>query len=140
NDAFRVEYSVITMIIVIMGTMALVTKAIGVHTMLGAFVAGLLVGESPILTQHIAGQLRGLITALFMPVFFGTAGLSSDLTVLSDPAILSWTLVLLAVASIGKFTGAVIGGRAAAMTWKEALAIGSAMNARGSTEVIVATI
>ena len=56
---------------------------IGVHTVLGAFVAGILVGESPILTEQIDEQLRGLITALFMPVFFGLAGFSADLTVLT---------------------------------------------------------
>ena len=43
--------------------------------MLGAFVAGILIGQSPILTRHIDEQLRGLIVALFMPVFFGLAGL-----------------------------------------------------------------
>ena len=52
------------------------------HTVLGAFVAGILVGQSPILTRHIDEQLRGLIVALFMPVFFGLAGLSANIAVL----------------------------------------------------------
>jgi hypothetical protein len=38
--------------------------------MLGAFVAGILVGESPILTRRVDEQLRGLVVALFMPIFF----------------------------------------------------------------------
>ena len=140
NDVFRSEYAVITMILVIMGVMALITNLIGVHTVLGAFVAGILVGESPILTGHIEGQLRGIITALFMPVFFGVAGLSADLTVLADPALALLTLGLVAIASVGKFSGAFIGGRFAGLSWKEAIAVGCGMNARGSTEVIVASI
>ena len=68
-----------------MGTMALTTHQIGVHTVLGAFVAGILVGESPILTRHIDEQLRGLVVALFMPIFFSLAGLHVDLTHLRDP-------------------------------------------------------
>ncbi|MGN6548756.1 MAG: cation:proton antiporter domain-containing protein [Pararhizobium sp.] len=140
NDAFRSEYAVITTIIVIMGVMALITDAIGVHTVLGAFVAGILVGESPILSEHIEGQLRGVITALFMPVFFGTAGLSANLTVLADPTLAMLTGVLVLVASIGKFTGAFAGGKIGGMNWNEATAVGSAMNARGSTEVIIASI
>src|SRR5262249_7675213 len=68
NDHFESDFPVITAILVIMGTLALVTHFIGVHTVLGAFVAGVLVGESPILTQHIDEQLRGLIHAFFMPV------------------------------------------------------------------------
>jgi len=42
------------------------------------FVAGVLVGESPILTRQIDERLRGLITSLFMPVFFGLAGLTAE--------------------------------------------------------------
>src|SRR5262249_6739042 len=76
NDNFVSDLPVITTILVLMGAMGLVTHAIGVHTVLGAFVAGILVGQSPILTRHIDEQLRGLIVALFMPVFFGLAGLS----------------------------------------------------------------
>ena len=90
NDTFVSEFAVITAILVIMGLMALTTHMIGVHAVLGAFVAGILVGESPILTRHIDEQLRGLIIAFFMPVFFGTAGLSADLvTVFKDPQLLA---------------------------------------------------
>ncbi|WP_421913675.1 cation:proton antiporter [Mesorhizobium sp.] len=140
NDTFRSEYAVVTMILVIMGVMALTTNLIGVHTVLGAFVAGILVGESPILSGHIEEQLRGVITALFMPIFFGMAGLSADLTVLADPTLAMFTVFLVVIASVGKFGGAFAGGKLAGMSFKEATAVGSAMNARGSTEVIVASI
>ncbi len=140
NDYFQSEFAVITTILVIMGAMALATDAIGVHTVLGAFVAGVLIGESPILTRHIDEQLRGLITAFFMPVFFGLAGLSSDMTILGNHQILLLSLGLIAIASIGKFGGAFIGGKVGGLRWREALALGCGMNARGSTEVIVATI
>ena len=90
NDNFVSEVPVVTAILIIMGTMALATHLIGVHTVLGAFVAGILVGESPILTRHIDEQLRGLVVALFMPIFFSLAGLHADLTILGNP-----TLVLL---------------------------------------------
>src|ERR1700682_190794 len=85
NDNFTSEFPVITTILGIMGVMALTTHLIGVHTVLGAFMAGVLIRESPILTKHIDEQLRGLIVAFFMPVFFGMAGLSADLTILREP-------------------------------------------------------
>jgi len=140
NDTFVSEFAVITAILLIMCTMAMITDLIGVHTVLGAFVAGILIGESPILTRHIAEQLRGLIIAFFMPVFFGTAGLNADLTILKDPALLALTFGLIVIASLGKFGGAFIGGKLAGLTQWESLALGCGMNARGSTEVIVATI
>ena len=124
---------------VVMGIMALINEAIGVHTVLGAFVAGILVGQSPILTRHIDEQLRGLITALFMPVFFGVAGLNADLRVLGNPSLLLLAIGFIAIASLGKLTGAFIGGAIGGLTWRESLALGWGMNARGSTEVIVAS-
>src|SRR6476660_5413084 len=140
NDNFESDFPVITMILVIMGVMALTTHFIGVHTVLGAFVAGVLIGGSPILSKHIDEQLRGLILAFFMPVFFGIAGLSADLTVLHDVPLLLLTIGLIAIASFGKFAGACIGGEIGGLTRREALALACGMNARGSTEVIIATI
>src|ERR1700730_12649272 len=103
NDNFESDFPVITTILVIMIGMALTTHFIGVHTVLGAFVAGMLIGESPILPGHIDAQLRGLILAFFMPIFFGIAGLSTDLTILKDPTLLLMVFGLIAIASIGKF-------------------------------------
>ena len=140
NDYFESEFAVITVILLIMVGMALITDWIGVKDVLGAFVAGILIGESPILTKHIDGQLRGLITALFMPVFFGMAGLSADLTILKDPQLALLTVGLVLIASIGKFTGAFVGGTIGGLSRAESLALGCGMNARGSTEVIVASI
>jgi Kef-type K+ transport system membrane component KefB/nucleotide-binding universal stress UspA family protein len=140
NDSFVSEMPVITMILAIMGAMALITSAIGVHTVLGAFVAGILIGQSPNLTGHIDEQLRGLIVSLFMPVFFGMAGLATNLLTLANTELLALTVFLIAIASVGKFGGAFMGGRFGGLSWGQSLAIGCGMNARGSTEVIVATL
>jgi Kef-type K+ transport system membrane component KefB/nucleotide-binding universal stress UspA family protein len=140
NDTFVSEVPVVTAILILMGMMALATHLIGIHTVLGAFVAGILVGESPILTRHIDEQLRGLVVALFMPVFFSLAGLHADLSVLRNPKLLLLALGLIAIASVGKFIGAFLGGALGSLTGRESLALACGMNARGSTEVIIASI
>ncbi|WFU43004.1 cation:proton antiporter [Bradyrhizobium sp. CB82] len=140
NDTLVSTAPVITVILLLMGAMALLTHLIGVHTVLGAFVAGILVGESPILTRQIDERLRGLISSFFMPVFFGLAGLSADLSVLRDPHLLMLTGLLVVIASVGKFGGAFVGGTMGGLNYRESLALASGMNARGSTEVIIATI
>jgi Kef-type K+ transport system membrane component KefB/nucleotide-binding universal stress UspA family protein len=140
NDNFRSDFPVITTILVIMGSFALITQLLGVRTVLGAFMAGLLIGQSPILTDHIQGQLRGMITAFFMPIFFGMSGLAADLTILKDGNLALLTVALVAIASIGKFSGAFVGAMLGRLSWREGIALGCAMNARGSTEVIVASI
>ncbi|HVV27639.1 MAG TPA: cation:proton antiporter [Rhizomicrobium sp.] len=140
NDTFRSDFPVVTVILAIMLGLAGITQFLGVRTVLGAFMAGVLVGQSPILTGHIQQQLRGMITAFFMPVFFGMSGLSADLTILRDGQLALLTAVLIAIASIGKFAGAFAGATLGRLGWREGVALGCAMNARGSTEVIVASI
>ncbi len=140
NDNMTIDVPVITAILLVMLVMALTTDLIGVHTALGAFIAGVLVGQSPILTAHIEDELRGFIFAFFSPVFFAVAGLGMDLRTLLDPTLLLVTGAIIAVASVGKFLGALAGGRLGGLTLRESLAMATGLNARGSTEVIIASI
>ena len=119
NDNFVSELPVITLILIIMGAMALITDALGVQSVLGAFVAGLLIGELPILTKHINVQLRGMVTSFFAPIFFALAGLTSDLTVLKSPTLAVLTFGLVLIASIGKFAGAFLGGAIGRLSRRE---------------------
>ncbi len=141
NDHMTIEVPVITAILLVMLSMAFHHRMlIGVHTALGAFVAGILVGQSPILTEQIEVQLRGFIFAFFSPVFFAVAGLGMDLRTLMDTTLLLFTVAVILVASVGKFAGALVGGRIGGLTLRESLALAIGLNARGSTEVIVASI
>jgi nucleotide-binding universal stress UspA family protein len=66
--------------------------------------------------------------------------LGTDLTQLRSPELLLFTAALVVIASVGKFTGALAGGAVGGLTTRESLALASGMNARGSTEVIIASI
>jgi Kef-type K+ transport system membrane component KefB/nucleotide-binding universal stress UspA family protein len=140
NDNLIIDMPVITAILLLMMVMSLVTDYIGVHTVLGAFVVGILVGQSPILTKHIEEQLRGLIVALFAPIFFAVAGREIDLTILKSFYQIKLALAFILIASFGKIIGCYIGGRLGKLGNRESTALAIGMNARGSTEVIVATI
>jgi Kef-type K+ transport system membrane component KefB len=82
----------------------------------------------------------GLLTAFFIPVFFGIASLSADLNILANPNMLMLTAGLILIASIGKFGGAFIGAELGGLTRREGFTLACGMNARGSTEVIIATV
>jgi Kef-type K+ transport system membrane component KefB/nucleotide-binding universal stress UspA family protein len=140
NDNMAIEMPVITAALVVMFALALTTDLIGVHVALGAFVAGILIGQSPFLTEHIETQVRGFIIAFFSPVFFAVAGLGMDLRTLFDPTLLLFTLAIILAACVGKFLGALAGGRVGGLTVAESLAMATGLNARGSTEVIIASI
>ena len=116
------------------------TQAIGVEAVLGAFVAGIALGRSKYQDARVVRHLETATMTVFAPVFFATAGLRVDLGVLTHGTTVVWTLVVIAVASIGKFAGAFIGGRLAGFAGKEALALGVGLNARGALEVVIATV
>jgi Kef-type K+ transport system membrane component KefB len=101
NDNLRVEFAVLSAILVLMCLMSIITELIGVHTVLGAFVVGILVGQSPILTKQIHEQIRGLIIALFAPIFFAVAGLSVDLSILIHLELVVLAIGLIMFASLG---------------------------------------
>jgi Kef-type K+ transport system membrane component KefB len=69
NDHFVIEMPVISVILVVMIALAVVTNFTGVHTVLGVFAAGIMIG--PILTKHIEEQLRGLIVAFYADLLWG---------------------------------------------------------------------
>jgi len=140
NDHAESDFMVATAVLAIMLLLALVTLSLGISPVLGAFTAGVLVGESPILVGRIRDQLQGFVTAFLAPIFFGVSGLGADLTILRNPTLLLLTGALVLVGSIGKFTGAALGAVMSRRHWRDAIALGCAMNARGSTEVIVASI
>src|SRR5260370_32447213 len=140
NDNVRIEFAVLSAILVLMCLMSIITDLIGVHTVLGAFVVGILVGQSPILTKQIHEQIRGLIIALFAPIFFAVAGLSVDLTILKHLYLVELAIGLILIASLGKLVGCYIGGRLGLLSSREAAALAIGMNARGTTEIIVASI
>lgn len=119
---------------------AALTHKLGLEAALGAFVFGILAGESRRFSRE-AGHTLEVITAGFLaPIFFATAGLKVDLLKLLVPQTLIFGLIVLAVACIGKFTGAYLGSRLGGLSHWESLAMGSGMNARGAMEIIVATI
>jgi Kef-type K+ transport system membrane component KefB len=62
-------------------------------------------GESPILTRRIEEQLRGLVVARFLPIFFSLAGLHADLTTFRDPTLFFLTISLIFIGTVGKFSG-----------------------------------
>ena len=127
---------------VIVATMlgfGVVTQALGVEAVLGTFVAGIVLGRSRYRQIEAEEAVEDLTSVLFAPLFFATAGLRIDLSLLRGSA-LSWALILLAVALGLKFVGAFAGARIGGLTTQEGLVLGSGLNARGALEIIIATV
>jgi Kef-type K+ transport system membrane component KefB len=127
-------------VVVVMLLTAAATQALGLEAILGAFVAGALLGSAGGELAPRLGTLRLFVTAILAPVFFATAGLRVDLTLLTQPVVLGATVLVLAVATLGKFGGVYVAARHSGLVPWEACAVGAAMNARGVVDIIVAMV
>lgn len=124
--------------LILLGSAA--TQALKLEAVFGALVVGMVIGRSPALDHAKLAPLRGVVRAVFAPLFFATAGLRMDLTALGRPKVLLVGVSVLAAAVVGKFLGAYLGARLSRLGRWEAAALGAGMNARGVIEVIIAMV
>ena len=119
---------------IIMLGLAALASLIGLAAIIGAFLAGMVVGESS--ERHALEAEVAPVAAFFTPFFFGFIGAQVDLAGLAnvDSLVLLAGISALAVASkfVGAFIGALGQGR-----WRAAL-VGWGMVPRGEVGIVVA--
>lgn len=119
---------------------AVATQAIGVEAALGAFVAGVVLGRSRYQHAEAAETLEAVTTTVLAPIFFATAGVFVDVGAVLTPSRFGWFSILLVVALATKFVGAYVGTRMGGRNATTAVAMGVGLNARGTLEIVLATI
>ncbi len=117
--------------------LAALCQAIGLDAALGAFLAGIIIGRSRFMQTRARDSLDWASDAVFAPLYFATAGLSVDVTLLREPSTAVSFAVVLAVALVAKFGAAHVGGALARLPRREVNALGIALNGRGAMQVIL---
>jgi Kef-type K+ transport system membrane component KefB/nucleotide-binding universal stress UspA family protein len=121
-------------------TSALITEAIGIHFIFGAFLLGVAMPKNPGLVKEIAEKTEDFVLIFLLPVFFVYSGLKTKIGLISTPQLWLTCLVILAVAILGKYLGIYFTARRFKLDHREASALGWLMNTRGLTELIVLNI
>ena len=137
DDRGLAEHSGMSAMVGIAMVCAIVTQAIGIHAVFGAFIAGVMLGRSARLRKSDRAELEATTIGVFAPVFFAYSGLKVDLFSLHGVGLLS---IVLGIAIMGKMIGCTSGALLSKMKWREALAVAVGMNARGGMEIVVALI
>ena len=137
TEHFKTSDSDLVLVIVATFLCAAATERIGVHPVFGAFVAGIVLHQTPRLRKETIAKLESVTFAVLAPIFFGVVGLRVNLWELWHGRVLG---VVLAVACVGKLVGAGLGAYWGGLRFWEAASIAVAMNARGAMEIVVATI
>lgn len=120
---------------------AWVSHEIGLAGLIGAFLFGAAVPRKNLgdLPHQLTERLEGVSVVLLLPVFFVVTGLNVDIGGLGLAGI-GPLLLILAVACIGKFVGGGLSARLMGIPTRQALALGTLMNTRGLTELVILNI
>jgi Kef-type K+ transport system membrane component KefB len=119
---------------------ALCTEAIGIHALFGAFLAGTIMPDVNGFRQKLGVRVENFSSVLLLPLFFVFTGLRTQIGLLND--FHGWLLCLLiiVVATAGKFGGGALTARLSGMSWRDSLQLGALMNTRGLMELIALNI
>ena len=121
---------------ILMFGVALISAAIGLAAIIGAFVAGLIVAETEA-RDELEHEMKPL-AQIFTPFFFAVTGAQLSLQALLDPRVLGIALLLTVIGvltkALGGYLGAMGRGRWSAMT------VGFGMVPRGEVGIVVANL
>lgn len=120
---------------------ALATQWIGVNSIFGAFLFGLILPADTPWVRRLRDTVGPVTTVLLLPLFFVYSGLRTDIGLLGlNPVTWLWTGLILVAAVAGKLGGSAIAARAGGKSWFRSVQIGALMNTRGLTELIVLNV
>jgi Kef-type K+ transport system membrane component KefB len=117
---------------------AVITDGIGLDSTLGAFVCGMIVASGRLVPVARLRPLRTVVLGVLAPLFLAVNGLSADLTALRDPSLGAVAAGSVFLAIVSKSLGAYGGARLAGLGHPAAMAVSSALNARGTVQLVVA--
>jgi Kef-type K+ transport system membrane component KefB len=139
SKRLRAPYSRVSVLFLLVFAAGAVTQAIGVHLVLGAFLAATLIGRVRAVDKEAVAAVRHVGMGFFVPFFFAYTGIKVDLTTLHGNA-LTFTLLAVVVACLGKIIGGGLGARLGGLPKWEALGVGIGLNARGAMELVIAAL
>lgn len=121
-------------------TFSTITESLGLHFIIGAFFAAMLISENLVGKKHLDSfhkTTNGLAMGFLAPIFFAGIGLEFNVTSIQNIGLL---LTVIAVSYFSKIFGGYFGGRMAGLDSKNSLTLGIGLNARGIMELVIANI
>ncbi|MFA6190978.1 MAG: cation:proton antiporter [Sulfurimonas sp.] len=138
----RLSMNGMSVIVVLLLISSLITEAIGIHALFGAFMAGTMMPSSATsrLKELIASRLEYVSLLVLLPLFFALTGLRAEIGLLntSDAWLVCGLIIIVAVT--GKLFGSSLASKFMGFNWRDSFALGILMNTRGLMELVVLNI
>ncbi|MHB8636856.1 MAG: cation:proton antiporter [Fimbriimonadaceae bacterium] len=135
----KMSSSVFASAIILLFVGALITDAIGIYAVFGAFIVGVTMPRG-LFVEELRRKLESVTVGVLLPFFFVYSGLSTKVGLIDSPRLWLVAIVVVLAASLGKGVACAVAARASGEGWRESWAIGVLMNARGLMELIIVNI
>ena len=123
-------------VFIVMFAGALLAQFVGLAAIIGAFVVGLMIAETPV-REEVEHGFRSLL-GIFAPFFFAVTGANIDMSALLEPELLVIVLVLATMGVLTKLVGGIAGA------WKlgkwNSIVVGLGMSPRGEVGIVVSAL
>ena len=136
----HVPPNLMTVVVCLIFVMGICTYKLGIFTIFGGFLCGLLFHRDKRFVEAWRAQIGKFVLVFFLPVFFTYTGLRTNVLGLATASDWQWLAVVLAASIFGKIIPVYIAGRISGFEHKEATILGSLMNTRALMELIVLNI
>lgn len=118
--------------------LAFISEILGIAAITGAYICGLTLSQF-IHRDYIEKNVKAISSGFLSLIFFASVGIAADIKGLS-PEVILITLVMFAIAVVGKLFGCAGAARLFKMSKRESLQIGVGMISRGEVAIITANI
>ena len=119
---------------------AIMTEAIGIHAIFGAFLLGAVIPHDSHIARSFRHKLEDVVSILLLPAFFAYTGTRTQIGLLSAWSDWWFCALIILVATLGKFGGTLVASRFTGLDWRTSASLGILMNTRGLMELIVLNI
>ncbi len=119
---------------------AMTAQYIGIHAIFGAFLLGAVVPHDAEVAIDFRNKLEDIVKILLLPAFFAFTGMRTHVDFVSGWEAWLMVLLIVVVATAGKFGGTYAAARLTGLPSGAATALGILMNTRGLMELIVLNI
>ncbi len=140
NDKVSTKEGLITAMIVLLLSSAAITQSLGIHIVLGAFAAGVLLSQAPVINHKVVHPLETVTMGFFAPIFFASAGLNVNLACILDPQLAFITIALSLLALASKIASCYYAGKLAGLSTWDSISIGAGAQTKGSMGLILAIL
>jgi Kef-type K+ transport system membrane component KefB len=140
RNAHQPSREMVAVLMVAVLLSACATEFIGIHAVFGAFLIGVIIPHDSPISRYLDQNVKDFISVLLLPCFFAITGLRTRIDLIFGIDNLLICVLIILVATLGKFGGALAAARLVGVSWKDGTALGVLLNTRGLMELIVLNI